>query len=342
MNIQNLKMRLLIYVFLVGSSHSYGDEVTINEQPETLQRYWSRQVTLFSSSLDELISGERESTLINHSKSQETFENTVWIDNFFKDDTYLDRTNESYVKIRGGSEYDKRGESALYHSITARIKLPKAQERWQIFIGEHPHESLTAIGSYSENEGVGLKYFMPALYGRLFSNASIGFSGITNPYVKTRLEYPIYLNHLFFIATQNLKFSAKDSLEEWSTFTWDTKLEDQEIFRIHLERSTKNEKKGMEYLARIGYMGLAEDETGFDIYGGLKGRTKDMGTQYENKRYALTGVYEYAFGMIWRQKLWSDYLYYQIEPIVSFHEQYGYNPNHLLRLTIDLYFGNKK
>ena len=320
-----------------------------------LQEYWSHKVLIFSSNVDQMFSygledEENLSTTSDnrftkpqfvHEKDQETYQTFLGFDDFFKDETHLDMNNQSYVKVSGGYEYDHRGESSFVHTLSARIKLPKTQEKLHIFIGEETQDA-HSLRQPSLNEGIGIKYYFPSLYGRLFSNASIGFSGINNPYVKTRIEYPVIFDNWLIKLSQNFKYSLESHFDEWTNIYFDRKLSDQEVLQLLLRRSTNSEVRGMDYLSQISYMRTRKYDVGYTYYISCNGRTKDLSDlQYDNRLTPQEGVYEYATGAIWRQKLIGDYLFYQVEPIVSLHEQYNYKPNYLFKLTLDLYFGKK-
>lgn len=335
--------------------------MTLNEEQggwlesnmDDFQEYWSRKVLIFSSNLDRMLAGGDEDMGNEHVPKPEfksehdvrTYQTSTWFDDFFKDETYLDSTNQSYVRIRGGYEYDKLGGSSLFNRVTARIRLPKTQKKLQLFIGDEAEGKMTPSGTLGteKNEGIGIKYFLPTLKERLFTNASIGFSGIDNPYLKAHVEYPIFLGDWLFKATQTFKLSVQDKFDEWTDFYFDRKISDSEMIRLLLQRSTNSEIDGMEYFTQLSYRNTFKHDIGFNYYLALSGRTKDLvGLSYENGMTPQEGVYEYAAGVVWRQQLWKNYLFYQIEPILSYHEQYDYQPNYLLRLSLDLYFGNQK
>lgn len=353
-----------------NTTRTSGQERWLAPTIDSFQEYWSRKVLIFSSNLDHMFSDgfeDNEKTLLEDTNlstcpltssdscfpkpkitseyNRKTYETSSWFDDFFKDETYLDTTNKSYVKVRGGYEYDKRGDSGLFHRITARIKLPKTQDKLQLFIGDETEEKIdpSKVRDTGRNEGVGIKYFLPSIKNRLYTNASVGFSGIDNPYVKAHIEYPVFLGTWLFKATQNFKYSAENKFDEWTSLYFDRRLSSKEIIRLLLQRSTNSEIRGMEYLAQLSYMNTLTYGTGFNYYLAVNGRTKDLtGTTYHDGSMPQEGVYNYSAGVIWRQQLFKDYLFYQIEPILSYHEQYDYKPNYLLRLSFDLYFGNKR
>lgn len=330
---------------------------------DSFQDYWSRKLVLFSSNLDHKLfsyyDDEEENLSIvdtNVTKQQiivrarikkeqdkETYQTSIWLDEFFKDETYLDATNKSYVRVRGGYEYDKRGDPSPFYNITARIRLPKTQKRLQLYIGDDTKEraNLSKAQNATNNEGIGLKYYIPSFFERFNTSASIGVSGIDIPYAKARIEAPLFLGSWLVKPAQYFKLSRKNEFEEWTDLSFDQKLADNEMVRFLLQRSTHSTEPGMSYLSQFSYMNTLKDEIGFNHYIGISGRTQDLiGTVYDSGTTPQEGIYEYSIGTIWRQKLLRNYLFYQMQPILSFHEQYNYKPNYIFRVSLDFYFGN--
>ena len=338
------------------------------------QVYWSNQVFRFASYLDQKLSlfGDEDniSTLdtntiqqltdhsdlinipahysianINQKNAKETYLTSIWIDVFYKDENYLDTINRSYVLVRGGYEYDKLGDSSIFYNVKARIRLPKTEGKLQLYIGENTQEStmLSYIQESSNNAGIGLKYYMPALFEDLYTNASVGFSSINNPYAKVHIKYPIFQWNWLFKPEENFKYSLKNEFEEWTDLYFDRKLSDSEMVRLLLQRSTKSGIRGMDYFAQFSYMNTLKNEIGFNHYIAMSGRIKDLtGMVYADGTTPQEGIYEYSAGTIWRQKVLHDYLFYQLQPIITFHEQYNFKPDYIFRFSLDFYFGNNR
>jgi hypothetical protein len=310
---------------------------------DAFQKYWSHKILVFSSSLDNILSGsspqENNDTLsvVNTTDLDET-------DLWWKE-AYIDRKNRSYVRMRVGYDYDWRGEKEEYYKITARIKLPKTQDRLQLFIGDDTQENtnLSSPNYGGGNQGLGLKYFIPPFFDRFNTTAAVGITSIDNPYAKARIEYPAVLESWLFNGSQNFKLSADNEFEEWTSLFFDRKLSNQEMVRLLLQRSTKSGEHGMNYLSQFSYMNILKYDVGFNNYISISGRTHDLDDiRYTNNTTPQEGIYEYAAGVIWRQKLVGDYLFYQLQPIVSFHEQYDYKANYVFRISLDFYFGNNR
>lgn len=318
------------------------------EQMDELGQYLSKKVSVVSSNIDHLFSEEGDTNATQEGNTtddqdKEAFLVSTGFRDFFKDETYLDVTNRSYVKLHGGYEYNEQGDSAIFHGVTARLRLPKTQKQLQLFIGGEPDNTMGLKKTAHQDSGVGLKYYMNSLYQGLFAHASIGISGITNPYVKTTVEYPLYFENWLLRPVQTFKYSVRDKFDERTDLYFDRKISNTEMIRLLLERSTNSEIKGMNYLSKISYFNAYREDISCSYYVGMNGRTKDLlDTTYINNLYPQEGIYDYSVGVTWRQRLWKDYVFYQMDPLVSFHEQYNYKPNYLFRIGVDIYFGNNK
>lgn len=311
---------------------------------DTLHEYLSDTILLLSSELDHKVSSgfedQNQSQWLD-GQNRDIYQTHVGINDFFVDPTFFDATNKSYIKIGSGYQYDFLGTSGLAHSFTARIKLPKTQDKLQIFIGDDLGDEILPFfnGNPGQKEGVGLKYYFPS-FGRLISHASVGFSGINNPYTKTYFDYPVLVNSWILHISQNFKYSLENEFDEWSDIYIDRKISDEEVVRLLLRRSTNSNVRGMDYTAQLALMNTHKNQVGYHYYIAANGRTKDIRNEpYSDGTFPQEGVYEYAVGMIWRQQFFKEYLFYQIQPIVSFHEQYDYRSNYLLKCTFEIYFG---
>lgn len=366
------------FLFADNNATESSHEWLFGKQLDHFQKYWSRKVLTFSSKLDQIgldqfDDNETENILADVDSSeyrqqsnfiplpfdpfaergykeskQIPYQISLPFDAFFKDDIYLDKTNKSYIKVSGGYEYNHLGQSNAVHNISARIRLPKTNKRLHLFINEIKETEKKAthnqiINQTPSDAGIGLKYYFPLAYENLFSHMSIGLAGITNPYTKTYLEYLMLFTDWQIRSNQNFKYSQKNKFEEWTDIYFERKLSDQDLLRLFLQRSTDSETVGMEYMSQLSYTNVLEKKSSCMYYIALNGRTKDVtNTLYQNGLNPQEGVYNYSAGIVWRQQFFKDYLYYQIEPTLSYHEEYNYKPNYLLRFTVDIFFESKK
>jgi hypothetical protein len=302
------------------------------------QKRTSHVIRRFSSNVDERLSHVFDDENVSESLSEE--EEFSLLD-YFTDDTAFDPTNRSYVRLVGGYEFDRRGDNSQILDITARIILPKTQNRLQLFIGDETKETgdLSTLDTEEERTGVGLQYYFGRFAKLLHPNVVLGLSGIDNPYLKGRVSYPMRWESLLVKPSQTVRYSGEKEFEEWTDLLFAYRVHPKRMLRLLLRRSTERDVEGMAYLAQLSYYKPSFHHTGLRPYVGIDGRTKALSEPYENGTPAGTCIYNYTAGVIWKDSFLRDYLFYQVHPAVEYHEQYDYRPNYILRLSVELFIG---
>ena len=310
---------------------------------DAFQGSLSYRIRVFSSNVDRRISGAFDDSVVEAEETDtERFFITRWFDGYFLDDTHLDHTNRSYLRLRGGYTFDSKAENHWISDVKARIRLPLSQERLQLFIGDDTREGsdLTAAGTGEESSGAGLRFTMQQYVPkRMSSGTSIGISSLDNPYAKLYVDYTLLDGDWLVKPVQTFRYSKESEFEEWTDFFVAKRLPDEGIVQLLLQRSTRSHVDAMEYMAELSYWKVNRHRIGFQPYVALYGRTKALGT-YDNGERIDSGIYNYAAGLIWRRSVLRDYLFFQAHPSVMCHEHYAYRANYLLHLTFEIYFGN--
>ncbi|MEN8302605.1 MAG: hypothetical protein ABFQ64_00870 [Campylobacterota bacterium] len=321
-----------------------------------MQSSISRKVLIFSSKLDESLekwlrsdtnaSSKKVIKSIEEEKDAYRFYSIVNLyDKFFQDETYLSTTNKSYLRIRFGVEENVKDKFSYLNNIRMKLRLPKTEESFHLFIGDEEDENRDTIKKSPEDikTSIGIQYLFDTM--DVF-NANIygGFRGIDNPFIKFRMEYPIVFKHLLFRPVQYFEYSRENRFKEETKFYFDHRLSDNnDLIRLTASRSTQTYLKGIHYSTQLSYLNTIKYGIGFQIYTNLSGRTKLTGNEPINPEYNITpttGVYDYRSGIIWKQQFFKKYLFYELHPTIQYTQEYDYNANYILRANIELYFGN--
>ena len=321
-----------------------------------MQNSISRKVLIFSSKLDySLEKWLRDDTNASSAKVIESIEDdrdayrfysiVHLYDKFFKDETYLSTTNKSYLRIRFGVEENVKDEFSYLNNIRMKLRLPKTQKSFHLFIGDDDDEATDTIKKNPQDmtTSIGIQYIFDTM--DVF-NANIygGLRGIDNPFIKFRMEYPIVFKQLLFRPIQYFEHSRENRFKEETKFYFDHRLTDNnDLIRLTLSRSTQTYLKGINYSSQLSYLNTIKHGIGFQIYTNLSGRTKITGTEHINPEYNITptaGAYDYRSGIIWKQQFFKKYLFYELHPSIQYAQEYDYNSNYILRANIELYFGN--
>jgi hypothetical protein len=313
---------------------------SLMSEVDDFQSYWSHRMRLFSSNVD-----RRLSTVFTdeelQSRDESTFFLTRWFNSYFIDQTYFDPTNESYIRLIGTYGIGSKSDDISYTDIRARVMIPRSKDRLQLFIGDETKggDELSAVASDQDHSGIGLRYLKDFLSDRMRTSLSVGISGIDNPYVRARMSYPLYSGRWMFQPIQTFRYSADDKFEEWTNFIIANQLGDNAVAQLLLQRSTREDERGMAYLAELSYQQVNHHDVGIKPYAALFGRTHSNGIVYGNGVLAEEGVYSYALGVIWKRPVLRDYIFYQIHPGVEFHEQFDYEADYVLRFSLEFFIG---
>lgn len=320
-----------------------------------IQNNVSQKILIFSSNLDHTVqswlkddtntSAKEVKECIQEEKEAYSLYSMVNLyDDFFKDETYLNTTNRSYVRLIWGAEQNKEKGLTSFNNYRVSLRLPKTEEALYFFIGDDQDEIITTNNN-NENKttGVGVKYVLNNL-DILHASVFGGFRGITNPFIKLRVQYPIAFKYFLFRPVQYLEYSNNDEFKEETILYFDYKLKDKkDLIRLSLSRYTKTYLDGMNYSAELSYLSTIKHSVGFQVYTNLKGRTQAQTTQPANTKYNITptaGIYNYSTGMVYKQQFFKKYLFYELQPFVEYDQQYDYNANYVFRANLELYFGD--
>ncbi len=275
--------------------------------------------------------------------SETTFEEEVdTVDLFFQNDKYLDKTNETFIRIRSENYFESKGSNDFGMNVKVQMPLSKTKKRFKIFVDDLTLENANEIlKDTPDTPDIGIHYF--ASRHKILSRYSIGFSGL-DPFVKSRFNMPIEIDHWLIDPIQTFRYSTDNKFEEETNIYFDRKIDHSSFFRILLHRKTQDEIEGMDYALSAQYFRTGKKDTGFGLAQSFYGNTEyaystEPGIPHPKlKKYG--GIHDYVTSFSWRANIWRKWFYYEVRPSVSFHRQYDYEANYRLRFFFDFYFGH--
>lgn len=274
--------------------------------------------------------------------AKQTYWMSRWFDMDSKNAEFLNLTDESYVRLRGGYAYDFRGEGKFIHSITAKLKIPRTKDKLDLIIGDETRRSRDLNFDGTENEtdtgiAIGAEN-LTGLFDVVKSRVRVGFSGFTDPFAKWTLKYEKLVGPWFIEPSQNVRYSRDNQLEEWTDLYFKRTTSSDKMFSLLMQRSTESAEPGMAYLIQPAHHHALPDKASLTVYLGLYGRTKAFDEEedgYAPKR----GIHTYSLGVSWRKQSSRKYLVYDLQPIITFEDRYGFEPNYILKATVEFYLG---
>ncbi|MCF6310470.1 MAG: hypothetical protein L3J19_08400 [Sulfurimonas sp.] len=260
------------------------------------------------------------------------------IDEFFKSDKFIDETIKRFVSLRLYSNFQSKESTTFNYKIRLHVPLTKTTKNIQLFIDNVEEDYFTDTTANDNNEeppNVGVSYFSED-YHKIKSKYSIGTRGL-NPYVRARY-YRVFESGKWTIEpAQQFKYSLKYEWQEETYLYFDRRLNESSLFRTALSRGTRANVDGMNYGLGFTYYHTAKRDAGLSLSQSFSGNTK---YRTIDKPDSYSGISNYQTAASWRQSIWRKWFVYEVQPAISFHRQYDYEPNYILNFNVELYFGN--
>jgi hypothetical protein len=178
----------------------------------------SKEVLEWSDTIDTTLSSwvgndEINTTTVGSNVSDNTLENKVKIvDSFFQNNKYLNETEETFIRVRVGSNFQSKRSNDFDLRFKVQLPLSKSKKSLKIFVDDITLDNAKNIlRDDSEDDrsapDIGVHYFSPKTYG-IESKYSLGLSGIY-PFVKARYNLPFKINEWLIDPVQVFKYSIR-------------------------------------------------------------------------------------------------------------------------------------
>lgn len=265
-----------------------------------------------------------------------------WLDNFFADPRFESEQGKSRIKVR--FSLFAEDESDIEYDVRAglRLDLPIVEDRLHLLIAGDPDEedgfraisgaegaSPTVVDN-EEDFSLSLRYFIKRKALRHLSLRS-GLrwrDGMPAVFLEPRYRRTIPFDPWTFRFTQRLTTISDGTVRARTLFDFDRQVRDKLFFRATAEGVWDQDEHGYAY------------GTGFSLYQPFsRRRTLVYGWSNGFVTHPHHRLENVTLSLRYRQRIWRDWLFYEVVPQVSFprEEDYEATPGILLRL--ELVFG---
>ncbi len=354
---------LLIFVISVYADDSASKNDT-NESNQTqklyidhviegidnVHKYVTHKVKVVSSNADEQVTDwalaiKDDNTTKSKKRVKENNASASMSDyfsNFFKDETFLNANNQSYLRVRIGPEFNMRETHKFKAAVSFNINLPHTEDSLKLFIGEEADADVNdkVPDPQAKDASVGLKYFIPEFLDGFKTDFTAGITGI-NPFVRARFQYPFDFYDWRLRPIQEIQYSIEDEIEEETRMYFDRRISSTEMVRILLKRESETQKEGQRYSAQLAYFNTLQYQEGFNGYIAVSGDSQYFVNHpdYVPDGYEHSGIDNYRLGMVYKEQFFREWLFYEVEPIVEWDRKYYYKENYIFKATLELWFG---
>jgi hypothetical protein len=335
----------------------YIDQVT--NGLDSMHEYVSHKLKVFSSNVDAELSDlacelDEDNTTIGRKTKYRCEHNasasmSEYVSDFFRDETFLDVNNRSYLRMRLGSEFSEKEAPLWQLALNFNLNLPYARDSLNLFVGEDVEDEISEkLPTPEANDpSFGLRYFIPDVVENFKSNFTVGTRGI-NPYARIYARYNIDYADWRIYPIQEIEYRGDNTMQQWgyyerTRFYFDRKIAKREMVRFMLYRSTEEEKFGQRYGAVAAYFNtLTSKHIGYSGYLSVGGDSRfyKNNPNYLPKGYEHSGIDTYRIGSVLKQRLYKEWLFYEIEPIMDWSRQYHFDHNAMIKFNLEFWFGD--
>ncbi|MDY0268100.1 hypothetical protein [Trichloromonas sp.] len=265
-----------------------------------------------------------------------------WLDNFFSDPRFESEQGKSRLKIRFSLFAEDESDIEYDVRTGLRLDLPILEERLHLLIAGDPDEEVgyrtisgaegasPTVVDNEEDFSLSLRYFIKRKALRHLSLRS-GLrwrDGMPAIFLEPRYRRTIPLDDWNFRFTQRLTTITDGTLRARTLFDFDRQVGDKLFFRASAEGVWDKDEHGYAYGAS------------FSLFQPFSfRRTLVYGWSNSFVTHPHHRLEDVTLSLRYRQRIWRDWLFYEVVPQVSFprDEDYEATPGILLRL--ELIFG---
>ena len=267
-------------------------------------------------------------------------------DKFFLSDKFIEETNEPFLRVTPEGRVNSKSnfDDKIRLKVRAHLPLSRSKKRFRLFIGnldsENIKDTLNNDNGSSKPE-IGVNYFSPDYYG-IRSKYSIGIHGIY-PFGRARYSTDFNPGNWDLEFVQTFEYYVDDGFEERTQGYFDTTFLNLSLFRLFVERGTKEKDTGMYYSTGAIMFWQPSYKTGLTLtqafFGGTKYRYTKNNNIYPEVIEEHSGINKYYTSLKYRQNFFRKWLFYELEPALDFDIRNNFQTNYSLVLRLDIFYG---
>ena len=343
----------LLFLILFSSNAICDTNTSLNKNTyiDNTHTTISKQMHKFSAFID--------STLYDWIENIEDTTNDIEnkemsMDVFFKNEKYIDYTDDAFVRLRLNSYFQSKGDNDYTYALKAHLPLSRSKKKLNLFVKstfKDDDETDKEVYNLSNNPNdknpsteVGINYFSASTYN-VKPKFSAGIRRL-DPFVRARFKMKFEAGKWNIELSQLFKYTLEDKFSEKTKLYFDRKLEDLKLFRIVLHRDTADEDIGMDYGIGFHYYISRKKKSAIRISQTFNGNTEyrykvgDSTDLTKTKKYQ--GINNYTTSLSWRENILKDWIFYEVTPSANFYKNHALKENYSLSFLLEFYFGDYK
>lgn len=260
----------------------------------------------------------------------------LWFDDFFGPSDEADQAS-SHFRLRLQQRFFEREPDEFKVRVSASYYLPQTEQRLKLLLESDPDSELTEIrddSSEDADSGTRAALRWTPLDYRVWDlsfDIGVSLSSGLDPFARTRARYYYSVDDRTVIKlSQELKAESRDGWSETSRVTVE-RIHSDSGYRLHGRAHYGEESEGLEWSTTLLRAERLSAVSALATFVTISGKTDDEEEQSEI----------YRLGANYRRNFLRSWLYYEVEPQLTWPRKYDYVTNLELRLTLEMQFGQR-
>jgi hypothetical protein len=237
---------------------------------------------------------------------------TEWMDAFFGDPNYDLEQAESFLRLEFIQQWDEDDGSDFNLRLRGKVQLPQISKRLNLIFQDDEGEELTEEERQQEDQ-IGLQYNMREGERSRFDITLGWASDGPRPGVRYRYENSFNANTSYRYL-QRLQHESGEGFYTIGRFDINHRLAENKILRWFNRGIWGEETDGVEWRTGLSLRQRKKQDTRRPV--AIAYFTSINGVTRPNSR-----VKNYRAGVLWRRKIYRDYLFFEVEPAMNYRQR---------------------
>ncbi|PID43967.1 MAG: hypothetical protein CSA52_03335 [Gammaproteobacteria bacterium] len=259
------------------------------------------------------------------------------LDAYFAGEQTQSFTNTSFLRVRLGPTYKKKGNHDFAPDIKFKLNLPLTKDKYRLIVENHPSEGKSLRtrtaeqiegAEDEENDTTGSLRIISELRKNwtLTNDIGIKFHFPPDPFFRSRASNGWQLDNDWYTSVQaSVYYLLSEDLGANIVNNLDRQLTDTLFFRNTFETQWSRDKDNYEF------------SNSFNLFQELDNHRViryKLATLVESKPHPFFS--DFYLELTYRQKLYRNWLFFEVTPLLSLpeHDDYGINPSITFKLEV--------
>lgn len=259
------------------------------------------------------------------------------IDTFFGDDRALEESDTTRLRLNSTFRYIDGNELTAQFGVSGRFALPHLQQRFQVVVDADGREQDLRSGLDDTDDVTdddrslfaGLRWLSrETRHSRVHLDGGLRLRSGLVPFIRVRGRRTLTYTHWRVRLTQNFLWFEDRGLGQQTAVDFERWLDPEHLFRASPSIRWSEHIDGLDWRQGLSVVHLWREDKMVGFNAGVRGQTRP------NIR-----VEEFDALVRYRQRAYRDWLFFEVQPALSFPRDNDFSATPILTLKVEAVFG---